>query len=177
MSNIKSLLVSRTYFSFLTASWMVCSLFDFSFWRSTSLTGVSLSSFQICRQRGSLLRNACSKEETYITEEEGGTTVNDCIHSLPVFLCPLHLSFQHGTALVLLHLPRLQTHPEWRAHPLVTLVLTLLLLYSIWHYSHNTPVLSSHHVFPSAFNCTVKRVVDHIHNNANHWTNTVFLIY
>lgn len=58
---------------------------------------VSLSPIQICCQCGSLLRNACRKEETYITEEEGGTTVDYSLHSLPVFLCPSHLSLQHWT--------------------------------------------------------------------------------
>lgn len=47
---------------------------------------VSLSSVQVCRQRGSLLWNACRQEETYITEEEGGTAVDNTLHSLPVFL-------------------------------------------------------------------------------------------
>lgn len=62
------------------------------------LSHISLLFFQICCQCWSLLRNACCQEETYITEEEGGTTVDDSFHSsFPVFLCPSHLSFQHGT--------------------------------------------------------------------------------
>ncbi len=71
--------------------------FNCIFSSSTTLSSVSLSPIQICCQRWSLLRNACCQEETYITEEEGGTTVDYSLHSLPVFLFPSHLSFQHWT--------------------------------------------------------------------------------
>lgn len=60
---------------------------------SHPLTSVSLSPVQICRKCWSLLWNACRQEETYISEEEGGTTID----SLSVFLCHSHLSFQHRT--------------------------------------------------------------------------------
>lgn len=50
------------------------------------LNSIYLSLVQICCQCWSLLRNACCQEETYISEEEGGTTLNCSLHSLPDFV-------------------------------------------------------------------------------------------
>lgn len=64
---------------------------------SYSIRSLCLSLIQICCQCWSLLRNACCQEETYITEEEGGTTVEYSLHSLTVFLWPPHPFLQHWT--------------------------------------------------------------------------------
>lgn len=119
---------------------------------------VPVFSVQICRECGSLLRDACCQEETYISEE-GGTTVDVSFHSLPVFLCLLPSWDTHFCPFT-----TCSYSPLWGLSALPDLVIFGSYSAAVWHTTPRAHCLSRPHSSRAAFRWTVN-LSDHVHIN------------